>query len=229
MYEWHAKHPDKGARFRRAMESVSKSLDPGDGMITDWFASNLAESLRVIHIQGKTGSFAVDIALRFPGTQHEVQDSSGVLVTCGENDVRGDLAGRISFRERDMFAKRSISEITNPSGEVVYLLRSVLWCLGDDECIDMLRSFIPVLEAEPQTRTLLIGDLVSPVRGAFEPHVERAFRRRDVTLMTMHNAKQRTSAEWEGLIKEASGRFVVEYSEKATGHSCRGLWAVRMG
>ena len=56
---------------------------------------------------------------------------------------------------------------------------------------------------------LLINDLVSPAFGTFEPHIERAFRRRDVTLMTMHNVKQRTAKEWGDLIQSACGEFKV--------------------
>ncbi|GAB1317686.1 hypothetical protein MFIFM68171_07896 [Madurella fahalii] len=33
MYEWHIKHPKQGNRFGEVMESVSRSLDPGNGMM----------------------------------------------------------------------------------------------------------------------------------------------------------------------------------------------------
>ena len=61
---------------------------------------------------------------------------------------------------------------------------------------------------------LLISDLVSPDWGTYEPGVERAFRRRDVTLMTMHNVMQRTRGEWGVLIAEGvkGGDFEVSSS-----------------
>ena len=56
---------------------------------------------------------------------------------------------------------------------------------------------------------LLVNEMMSPERGRFDKHVEQAYRRRDVTVMTMHNAKQRTEEEWRGVIWKASERFVV--------------------
>jgi len=82
--------------------------------------------------------------------------------------------------------------------------------------------------------SVIVSDLVSPDWGTFEPHVERAYRRRDVTLMTMHNVKQRTRGDWEGLVREAfqaSGveGFKIAYSDvRYSSHSSRGLWAVEL-
>ncbi|KAJ0114475.1 hypothetical protein J7T55_004718 [Diaporthe amygdali] len=55
-----------------------------------------------------------------------------------------------------------------------------------------------------------------------------AFRRRDVTLMTMHNAQQRTAKQWLDLMKKAESRFQISYKEKFKSHSCRGMWEIRI-
>lgn len=239
MYDWHAKHPEKGKRFAQAMESVSQSkfepfplwstvstltevvyldLDPGNGMIVDWLANrrNISQDGKqplVIEVSGKTGSFSCQLAAIFPDLFFEVQDSSLELLRRGEQSVAPELAGRVRFSPRDPFATRSFQEMEDEGGDrgftpIVFLLRAVLWNLDDSEAIRLLQSFIPAMRRRDGP-LLLISDLVSPAWGTFEPHVERAFRRRDVTLMTMHNVKQRTADEWAAMIRRANPHFKV--------------------
>lgn len=84
----------------------------------------------------------------------------------------------------------------------------MLWNCSDDEVVEVLRGFLPVLERDPAA-VLLINEMLSPAPGMFKPHVEEAYRRRDVTTMTMHNAKQRTEDEWRGLFALASPHLEV--------------------
>jgi hypothetical protein len=204
-------------------------------MIVNWISArpDIHEDGKalVVDAAGKTGSFAADLARGFPKLKFEVQDPSQDLLKRGQENLPQQLADRVAFRQRELFVARSFNEHVQKSKDDllprVFLLRSVLWCLDDESCVRLLQSFIPALE-HPSRPTLLINDLVSPVWGTFEPHVERAFRRRDVTLMTMHNAKQRTSSEWGALFKEASDRFIIEYQEAYTSHSCRGLWQIQL-
>lgn len=100
--------------------------------------------------------------------------------------------------------------VDSPGGHLrrLFLLYGVLWILDDASCVALLRKFVPLL-LHPSRPFLLVCDLVSPEKGQFEPHVELAFRRRDVTLMTMHNARQRTAKQWLELVGEADPRFQV--------------------
>ena len=239
MYDWHAKHPEKGKRFAQAMESVSQSkdeivtlwaiissltgvvyvdLDAGNGMIIDWLETRRdigkdGKSPLVIEVSGKTGSFASQLAAIFPDLCFEVQDSSLELLRRGKQSIQPELASRLRFRQRNLFATRSIPEMEGEGDRgftpIVFLLRGVLWSLDDSEAIRLLQSFVPAM-GRRDGPLLVISDLVSPAWGTLEPHVERAFRRRDVTLMTMHNVKQRTAPEWSALIRCANPRFQVK-------------------
>ncbi|KAF2230553.1 putative O-methyltransferase [Viridothelium virens] len=235
MYTWHAKNPEKGKRFAQAMQSVSQGLDPGNGMIIDWLTDrrNAGQDSkgRLIEVSGKTGSFSQQLATIFPNLNFEVQDTSLELLRQGEQKIDPSLAERVQFRQRDLFTQRSAKEMGESERSftsTVFLLRGVLWNLPDSEAIKLLQSFLPAMQRHDRP-LLLISDLVSPKWGTFEPHVERAFRRRDVTLMTMHNVKQRTATEWDELIRSASPQFKVTYREKYSSHSCRGLWQVELG
>ncbi|KAF2676582.1 putative O-methyltransferase [Lentithecium fluviatile CBS 122367] len=241
MYTWHAQHPEKGKRFAQAMNSVAQTLDPGDSLIIDWLSSHTnftqASNALLIEVSGRTGSFSQRLATLFPALSFEVQDSSPELLSRGEQLILSNpdpnLAGRIRFRNHDLFGPRSVGDLPvhEDTSPTIFLLRSVLWNMPDDSVASLLQSFIPSLQcrqANGPTPCLLISDLVSPVYGTFAPHVEKAFRRRDVTLMTMHNVQQRTAEEWGNLIRRADARFKVTYSERYSSHSYRGLWQVQL-
>lgn len=77
----------------------------------------------------------------------------------------------------------------------VYVIRNLFWNWTDDDAVKLLRQLVQTLQGNPLTR-ILVADGVSPSSGEFLPHVEIAYRRRDITTMTMHNVKQRSQAEW---------------------------------
>lgn len=91
---------------------------------------------------------------------------------------------------------------------LVYLVRNILWNCSDEDCIKIFQTFVPAMEKSPDT-VLLVNEMISPAAGTFECHVEKRYRRRDVTVMTMHNAKQRTEEEWKALFAKASPNFTV--------------------
>lgn len=143
----------------------------------------------VVVVAGKSiGAFAERMAALFQEVRFELRDT-----VPSEVNVHGDHIRRL------------------------FLLYGVLWILDDQSCLALLRKFVPLL-LHPSRPILLVCDLVSPEKGQFEPHVELAFRRRDVTLMSMHNAQQRTSKQWLELMVKADRRFTV---------SC--LWLRQLG
>ncbi|KAJ5749145.1 O-methyltransferase [Penicillium nucicola] len=231
MYDWHRKNPEKGKRFAAAMGSVSKSLDAGNDMIMDWIKESSyvqnGKTPCIIEIQGKTGAFSSQLATLFPKIQFDVQDTSADLISRGQQLLESELKWQVILSQRDIFAPRKIEEISNRHDATVFLLRGVLWNHPDEEVLTILRSILPAMRHHTKPR-ILISDLVSPTWSTFETHVERAFRRRDVTLMTMHNVQQRTSIEWGQLIQSASPEFKIKYEQRFTSHSCRGLWEVQL-
>lgn len=196
------------------------ALDPGNGLIIDWLSSQdqYTKNALLVEIAGKTGTFSQELATKFPTLSCEVQDSAPELLARGkqliESDPSSDLAERVHFRSRDLMGPRTIEELPAKDGPITFLIRSVVWNMSDAAVTELLQSFIPCLErrqAGGPAPCLLICDLVSPAFGTFESHVEKAFRRRDVTLMTMHNVQQRTSKEWGNLISKVDPRFKVSY------------------
>ncbi|KAL1959371.1 hypothetical protein VTO42DRAFT_2174 [Malbranchea cinnamomea] len=224
MYEWHRAHPEKGSRFESAMRSVTETLDPGNKLFDDWFKANQVDETKlIVHVGGHDSQTAELLVKNFPTLRFEIQNDSPRALEKGQKELTPELSERITFVRRDIFKPRPVSEAEYVG---VYLLRNVLWKMDDKDCIKLLQSFVPVLEKSNQV-FLLVNEVLSPAPRTFEPHVEQAYRRRDVTLMTMHNAKQRTEQEWRDLITGVNPHFKVDVVKGYTSHSSRGLWTVR--
>jgi O-methyltransferase domain len=162
----------------------------------------------VVEVVGKNGYAAPFLAEQFPGLSFEVQSNSPALLSQSQQSLPMALQHCIKYNLHDTFKPQPISDADKV---LVYIMRTVLWNFTDEDCIRLLQSFIPAMEKSPGT-ALLVNDLMSPARGTFELHIEQAYRRRDVTLMTMHNTKQRTEEEWRGLFTKASPNFKVSRS-----------------
>jgi hypothetical protein len=166
---------------------------------------DLKERALVVDVSGKDGATSRFLAEILPAFTFEVQEASEPLLDQGYKSLPADLQGKISFKQHNLFQQ----QFDESSSRIfAYIVKAVLRNLCDDDCIKLLRGFIPVLERSPKT-VVLVNDLVSPRSGTFAPHVEQAYRRRDVTLMTMHNVKQRTENEWLELLQKGSPHFKV--------------------
>lgn len=128
-------------------------------MVFQWLESRSGlmtdSKTTVVVVAGKSiGAFAERMAALFREVRFELRDT---------------VPSEVNVRE-DHFRR-------------LFLLYGVLWILDDQTCLALLRKFVPLL-LHPSRPILLVCDLVSPEKGQFETHVELAFRRRDVTLMT---------------------------------------------
>ncbi|KAL1988835.1 hypothetical protein VTN96DRAFT_7719 [Rasamsonia emersonii] len=229
MYDWHRAHPDKAKRFQLAMEGVSQTLDPGNALFHDWFTTNTKGDARplVIEIGGGDGPVSRFLAGEFPALSFEVQDASEALLAKGRQSLPSELQGRIQFQHHELFAPQEQKLPGRSTGKaLIYIIRNILWNLPDEKCIRLLQTFVPVM-ANNQNAVVLVNELLSPAPGTFAPHVEKAYRRRDVTLTTMHNVKQRREGEWRALFEKASPEFSVNLTAGFTSHSSRGLWELR--
>ncbi|KAL8791883.1 MAG: hypothetical protein Q9195_005545 [Heterodermia aff. obscurata] len=197
MYEWHARHPEKGDRFRRAMSGVSASLDPGDAMIRGWFQSERPSNrTKVVEFGGRYGFASVSLVAKEPKLTFEVRCDSQEFLRRGEALAGHDSTSRITFTHvSSLFGPLPLDDSKNV---LVYVIRNLFWNWTDDDAVKLLKTLLPTLRITPSIH-ILVTDGISPSRRDFPPHVEVAYRRRDVTTMTMHNVKQRTQAEWLAL------------------------------
>lgn len=92
----------------------------------------------------------------------------------------------------------------------IYVFNSILWNFPDAESVSILRFMADVMKNSPSSM-LLVNDLLSPPPGCDSSWFgsDKAYRRRDVTVMTMHNAKIRTQREWRDIFLQANPDFKV--------------------
>ncbi|KAL6353423.1 hypothetical protein LRP88_13915 [Fusarium phalaenopsidis] len=171
-------HPENGARFAAAMQSVADFLDPGNQLLEAWFSENLEKATcprTVIDLVRTPETASRFLPEKFPTLELEVQQLP---------------------KDISQFALEDESETPH-----VYLFKSILWNLPDREVICILSNLL-VATRRSKNSVILVNDLLSPPPGTFEPHVDKAYRRRDVTVMAMHNAKLRSKDEWDAIFRK---------------------------
>jgi hypothetical protein len=202
LYQWHATHHDKGLRFRMAMESVTKStsafylgrrckppnknkaLDPGDNLFCDWFEEH-----------AKVGDL-----------------SYTVVDVLGGNKMSQPVFAK-QFHHLSFESAATIDDVPGYQEPILaYTVRNIFWNKTDKEIIAIITGLVKAMEQHREA-TLLINEMLSPSKGDFNGELEHAYRRRDVTTMTMHNAKQRTKAEWRGLFNEIGPQLQVSCAQ----------------
>jgi hypothetical protein len=173
------------------------ALDPADSLIRGWFQrSTPSDYAKVVEIGGRYGFASTSLVGEKPGLSFEVRCESQDFLHRGEALVGPEFKTRIAFTHvASLFDPLPLSD---SSGVLVYVIRNVLWNWADESAVWLLQALLPTLRATPSTR-ILVTDGVSPLPKEFPPHVEIAYRRRDITTMAMHNVKQRTRTEWLGM------------------------------
>jgi trans-aconitate methyltransferase len=195
------------------MQSVAQGYDPGNALFAQWFKSHrVRDRSLVVNIGGGKSQVWPFLAEHFPSLKVEVRDASQALLTQRQESLSAKLKGRVTFKQHDLYA----SQPPKDAAEVyAYVMWNVCWNLDDANCVRLLQTFVPVLEESPQT-ILLMNEGMSPPKGMFEQHIDHAYRRRDVTAMTMHNTKLRSEEEWRELFNQASPYFKVRSHKRFT-------------
>lgn len=225
MYDWHSAHPSEGKRFALAMKGVSQcthprtglntlaeaessiALDPADQLFASWFDSlSWTDAGHVIEVGGRYGFASAKLVKQCPQFTFEVLGPAAIM-KAGQTTLDSDSQGEITFTPQESYFAEDFTR--SPLHVRAILVRNVLWNWPDQDAVHLLRSMIPLLQSSKRT-SILVCDGVSPAKDAFPPSVEIAYRRRDVTMMTMHNVKQRTYDEWVNLFMDACPDFKVK-------------------
>ncbi|KAI2831499.1 hypothetical protein CBS133816_2414 [Aspergillus niger] len=224
MYDWHACHPDKGERFRRAMRGVSRALDPADSLIEGYIQQHTPTTkTKIVEIGGRYGFAAISLVQKHPELSFEVRSDSQEFLDRGDTHVPSSCRERIAFTHC-----QSVFDSPPACDEHtvwLYVIRNLLWNWSDTDVVRLLRS---IKQGAGASTRVLITDGVSPVSGQFPLHEEIAYRRRDVTTMSMHNVKQRTQEEWVGVFKQADPVVRVETMFERSSHVYKGLWEINL-
>ncbi|KAI4242318.1 MAG: hypothetical protein L6R40_004047 [Gallowayella cf. fulva] len=177
--------------------NFTDALDPGDCLIGEWFQRMTPpDRTKVVEVGGRYGFASISLAEENAELSFEVRCDSQEFLRQGEALVGRDPKPSITFTYVPSLFDPLPAD--DPNTVLVYVIRNLFWNWTDDDAVKLLRTLLPALR-ETQSTHILVTDGVSPSPAQFPPHVEIAYRRRDVTCMTMHNVKQRSQAEWLAL------------------------------
>jgi hypothetical protein len=103
----------------------------------------------------------------------------------------------------------------------IFIIRNVFWNWTDDAAIDLISTLTKSLRANPNA-VLVFADGQSPEdEDGYELSKELIFRRRDLTMMAMHNVKQRTKSEWISLFKTSCPDLELDTRSVSSSHALK--------
>lgn len=140
---------------------------------------------------------------QFPELSFVVQDSSDQMIAQGQPLLTSEVKSRVTYMKHNFFEPQPILDAS------AFFIRQCVHNWPDQECIKILRGFVPALEKCKAGTPLLINDTVLPTLGEKTRFEERGLRQLDIGMMVVLNAKQRTEKEFKRLLKEADERFEV--------------------
>lgn len=186
---------------------MALALDPADTLIRRWFNRNTSSNRsKVVEIGGRYGFASTSLVEENEELLFEIRCDSQDFLRRGEALVEPKSTARIAFAHVPSLFDPIPSE--DSTTVLVYVIRNLLWNWADEDAIKLLQALLPTLKDAPSVR-ILVTDGVSPIPKDFPPHVEIAYRRRDITVMTMHNVKQRTQVEWLAMFAQVDPNLKV--------------------
>lgn len=198
------------------------ALDPADSLIEGYIQQHTPTTKnKIVEIGGRYGFASVSLVQKHPELSFEVRSDSQDFLDRGSAQVPS------SCRERIYFTPCQSVFNSPPACDThtvwLYVIRNLLWNWSDADVVRLLRA---IKQGAGTSIRILVTDGVSPMSGQFPLHEEIAYRRRDITTMSMHNVKQRTQEEWVGVFKQAAPGVRVKTTFGRSSHVYKGLWEI---
>nr|XP_036575561.1 o-methyltransferase [Colletotrichum truncatum]KAF6782150.1 o-methyltransferase [Colletotrichum truncatum] len=190
---YYQKEPDRGRRFSLGMTPFTGS-----------YASSLAlfpfQDLRsgalIVDVGGGSGHVSNEIARANPHLKFIVQDYEEPI-----------SIGRTTYKDSGLPIEWQVHNAFHPQpvkGADVYFMRRVLHDHSDSVAANVLRM---IVEAMDKGSRILIEDMIAP--DLYGEDSEWFINHADIVMMAMHNAQERTIAQWERLLKKADERLTI--------------------
>lgn len=187
-WEWFAAHPEESARFDASQQAVTRrevrSLIPA----YPWDSFET-----IVDVGGGTGAFISALLAAFPAMRGTLFDQPHVVAAAGPVLAGGGVAGRCEV------VGGSYLEAV-PAGAQAYVLKRVIYSLGDEDAVGVLRLIRAVMR--PGGRVLIIEPVVVPGN-----EFDRG-KLYDLLLVTMSGGGGRTCEELEEILAKANLELV---------------------
>lgn len=173
------------------------------------------KELRRIQLGGSNGHASIALAEAFPNFKFIVQDLPDTIESSGPvpETLPSSVAGRLRYQNHDFFT---------PHVDV-FLLRMIIHDWPTAEATQIIRNVVDSIKPGGK---LIIMDTVLPPPGSVPAVTEAALRVRDLSMMQVHNSKERELDEWVALLKEGGdGRLRLQNVVQPFG-SLMSVWEV---
>ncbi|KAL9120673.1 MAG: hypothetical protein Q9187_002772 [Circinaria calcarea] len=201
LFEYFAKNPEATQRYVTFLDGRAElSRWNIEHLTTQWDWAAVGSGT-IIDVGGSSGHTCVALTPAAPSARFIVQDLSVDALQKGRDSIASDpaLKDRITYTEHDFFT-------VQPVTADVYFYRHILHDWSDADCVRIIAALLPGLKGGAR---VLIHEGIMP-----EPPAQRAntmddkqIRIDDQVMMSAHNAKERSVAEFIRLFKDASEDF----------------------
>ena len=128
------------------------------------------------------------------------------------------IAARLTYQHHDFFTAQPLKDID------VFLLRMIIHDWPTAEAQDIIRNLVGSMKPGGK---LIIMDTVLPRPGSVPSITEAALRVRDLSMMQVHNSKERELEEWVALLKGGDEKLRLVNVVQPYGSSMSVLEVVR--
>ncbi|TQV97281.1 O-methyltransferase family protein [Cordyceps javanica] len=167
----------------------------------DWEA--LGKST-VVDVGGSGGHDSFYLAEKFPELKIIVEDLPEVEPAFNKHRPEA-LKDRVTFVAHDFFEPQTVQAD-------VFLLKLILHDWPDEECVKILRGFIPALR--PGARVFLLDYVGRQDSEDGQPPMPRSIQQMgtatDLRMMALFSAEERPAEAWKTIIRSADDRFDIK-------------------
>ncbi|KAM5362865.1 hypothetical protein ACJZ2D_012314 [Fusarium nematophilum] len=192
-FKWLQKDDGKLRAFHSWMDTLARHQFCGQEVVdfNEWISDTVSDQTVVfVDVGGGTGGQSIAFASKRGTRPGRVINEDLVDIT---PEAQAGLRSRnIDHITYDFFAEQPIT------GACVYHFRQIFHDWPDDDCVRILRR---AKDAMTASSTLLIDEVVLPEKGAHWMVTQR-----DLTMLALFNAAERSEVQWRALLARAGLR-----------------------
>ncbi|KAL8747775.1 MAG: hypothetical protein Q9190_000381 [Brigantiaea leucoxantha] len=208
----------------RQFASYMKSVASGKGthiqhLLTGYDWASLGK-VTVVDLGGSNGHASIALAEAFPNLSFIIQDLPDTIESSRPDlsSLPDSIASRLTYQHHDFFTKQPLHDVD------VFLLRMIIHDWPAAEAKSIIAN---IVESMKPGGKLIIMDTVLPPPGSVPVVTEAVMRVRDLSMMQVHNSKEREMEEWVELLKGADEKLEVRNMVQPFGSSMSVLEVVR--